>query len=286
MQATIRIYLALAVAVLLLSGYSTARSTQTPFRADKLKKTILPAPPSLVAERGIHFFDLTMSYPKVIVNLYDASKSIIGIVEVTEDLLQNRVTLKISPTDMDEAWITIGRQINTKRILLSVDSSEGSAFEVRLERAEGPAGRVSIPIKSASLRMDGRWISLSLKDLKHQASSDRNQLRAIEQNRLFATPSLQLLRTVMHEYKGILDRALKTGNGSISPLSPAPILDGGGAGCSVTCLHVAELIPLYYCDGGDLSGCSCSAGRGFFFITGCTWILPCSVDCGAFGTVA
>ncbi|MEK6304672.1 MAG: hypothetical protein AABO41_28655 [Acidobacteriota bacterium] len=272
MQSTKRIHLVLAVTLLLWPIYSTGAITQTPFRADQLEKKILPAP-SLLAERGIYFFDLTIRYPTVIVNLYDASKAIQAVAELTEEPLQNRVTLKISPTNMEEAWITIERQMRPKRILLSIDSSVGSGFQVRLERAEGPVGSASIPIKSARVKVDGRWISLPFNDLRHQAGSDVNQLREIEQNRLFTTPSLQLLRALMHEYGGVLAQALNSGKGNITAQE---------AGCSVTCFHVAELLPLYYCDGGALSGCSCSAGEGFFFIGGCTWILPCSLGCGAF----
>jgi RHS repeat-associated protein len=68
---------------------------------------------------------------------------------------------------------------------------------------------------------------------------------------------------------------------------PEPFDYYNNPNCTVNCVRIATLIPIFVCDGGFWSNCFCRSGEGIFFIPDCAYrIFSCRPRCSSFMNMA
>lgn len=86
------------------------KSPGKPARLKNAKTELLRAPKKLL-EHGVEFYDYRIDLPvKIVINLYDQSRSMVATAELSEDTAEKSYLYKIRPAGGEESWVSVAAQ--------------------------------------------------------------------------------------------------------------------------------------------------------------------------------
>lgn len=259
----------------------TQSSKAKPIRIDKIPTNKLQIPNG-VSVLGAQSYEFLIAQTGIItVNLYDGSNKLITSVTVQESMPEKTLIYKITENNHDE-WLKIQSQEREDNTSFSVTSSAGAEMNVDVKTEKRNAlGKAKVKGVVLSTETGLKTYVLDRSQMTESRLALQNTVQNEEQ-KLFATPTLQKLREFMQSVGILKDSAINKWSGQEKATTcnqessnfieePAP----AESPCSgtATCTRFVSAIPLFTCTSTN-SACS-----GFFLIPECVINILCSQSC-------
>lgn len=268
-----------------------------PIRIDKLPTEKIPVPNDISVLEAKSYEFLIAPSGKISVNLYNIVNKHLVKVEVEESILDKTLFYKITENNREE-WLKIQTQERQNSILFFATTSAGTemSLEAQIERTKN-SGKFRVKEIILSTEAGLKTLSLNETNLTESRLAIENAVQNQEQ-KIFATPSLQKLKEFMRGFGRLKDTALSkwSGQEKISadcnkvqenptnnieieePAMEEPV--GGGCGGEATCWRISTLVPVFSC---IPSSGNCS---GVFILYDCITNIRCTQSCAALNNCA
>jgi hypothetical protein len=271
------------LATLTFAQESTSQSLKAkPIRIDKIPTGKIPIPEGVSVLDAKSYEFIVAPSGKVTVNLYNNLNKQVASVEVEESISEKTLLYKITASNREE-WLKIQTQERENSILFSAISSAGTEMSLEAQTEKIKNSR-KFRVKSVGLPMESglKTLSLDESNLTESRLAIENAVQTEEQ-KLFATPTLQKLKEFMRGFGSLKDAALSKWSGQekvatiCNQESTSSLVEIEPVGCSgsATCFRMSTIVPVFTCT-STTPNCG-----GIFIIYDCVVNIICTQSCSA-----